>query len=396
MPSHTVLPWILSGIGIPTFVYAAGIAAVLRSPFLENQLVYQHRLRLLKGRDLDRPEQFGFAHRQATPFRIATDDGHNLHAWHVLPLGLYYKHAPRLLRDTAHRRPFAADADFTETVNFRLIREDPEARLVIHTHGASGTLTAWSRSASYRALSSLSPSKIHVLAFDYRGFGLSPGVPSEAGLLSDARAAFQWATDVAKIPPERIVVFGQSLGSGVAISLVDDLSLRSISPAGLVISSSFPDVATVLAEYRPAFGLRALGPFVRFPGVMDYFRRSMRNKWPNKQRLAEVVRRSSRYHIEILHAEDDEIVPRHLSDIIFEHAAKADAALEAKDFEQEKKRRLVQLGDGGWYVEWPTSKGFIRQEVVNYGRHDKIMAQPQTAMAIMRAFQSTSPNFGVD
>lgn len=96
----------------------------------------------------------------------------------------------------------------TRTVNFRLLRDDPEARLVLYMHGTSGTLGSKVRPASYRNIYSGATDSIYVLTFDYRGYGLSGGVPFEPGLLLGALAVVNWATEVAKISPDRIVAYG--------------------------------------------------------------------------------------------------------------------------------------------------------------------------------------------
>jgi abhydrolase domain-containing protein 12 len=390
MPSSTLS--ILSGIGIVSAIYTASLLSVLRIPWIEHQAVYMHRLRLIGRKNLNCPEQFGFAHRQVTPFSIATKDGIKLHAWHVLPIGLYYRNVTRLV--TKERGQFS-DADFQDTLNFRLLRDDPEARLVIHTHGSSGALAAYCRPESYRSLSSLAPNKIHVLAFDYRGFGLSSGSPTEQGLLLDAQAVFSWATKVAGIPAERIVVFGQSMGSGVAIALTRDLAIQQVPIAGLIITGAFTDVRTMLSEYRSFFGLRPFGPLAKFPGLMAVCTQGMRNKWQNRDGLIDIVRHSPSFHIQIFHAKDDPIVPWTLSNGFFEYAVKAtcNISISQGEFEQEKTNRKVDMGEGGWSVEWPTSNGLIRQEVPQYGNHDRIMSHPQIAIAVMKAFQNRDPKF---
>ena len=58
-----------------------------------------------------------------------------------------------------------------------------------------------------------------VLAFDYRGFGRSGGVPSEAGLYENAAAAYTYLTTVRQVPPSRVILAGRSLGSAVAVEL---------------------------------------------------------------------------------------------------------------------------------------------------------------------------------
>jgi abhydrolase domain-containing protein 12 len=384
---------ILSGIGIISATYIATLISILRVPWIENHAVYMHRLQLIGRKNLNCPEQFGFAYRQVTPFYIKTRDGVKLHTWHVLPLGLYHKNAKQLVAQATFE---PTGSDFRATLNFKLLRDDPEAKLVIHTHGSSGALAAYCRPETYRSLSSLATNKIHVLAFDYRGFGRSSGSPTEQGLRIDAKAVFDWATNEAGIPAPRIIVFGQSMGAGVAIALARDLSLKKVSIAGLIITGAFTDVRTMLAEYRSVFGIRPFGLLAMFPGLMALCTRGMCNKWENLDVLVDVLRHSQAYHIQIFHAQDDPIVPWSLSNIFFEHAVKAsrDTAMENDEFEKQKAEWTVDMDDGGWAVEWPTVKGFIRQEVVRRGNHDRIMAQPQIVMAVMRAFQAQDVTFG--
>lgn len=64
----------------------------------------------------------------------------------------------------------------------------------------------------------------NVIAIDYRGFGDSDGVPTEAGLVKDARAAWDWIK--ARSGDQKVMVMGQSLGTGVAAKLTEDLVLE--------------------------------------------------------------------------------------------------------------------------------------------------------------------------
>src|SRR5271168_2206552 len=89
--------------------------------------------------------------------------------------------------------------DITSRLAFKLLRNDPDARLILHMHGAAGTVGSGYRAPNYRALSAGRPEKIHVLTFDYRGFGRSSGTPSERGIILDAIAVVDWATNVAGI-----------------------------------------------------------------------------------------------------------------------------------------------------------------------------------------------------
>ena len=90
-----------------------------------------------------------------------------------------------------------------------------------------------------------------VLLFDYRGYGGNPGSPSEAGLYRDVRAAY--AHLVTLFPPERIVLFGESLGAAV----VTDLAAES-PVASLVLRSPFTDLPSVGARHYPFLPVRLL------------------------------------------------------------------------------------------------------------------------------------------
>lgn len=386
MAPNSMLYLTLTSVGAVLVLAATCIVVILRTPWLEKHVVYMHQLALTEGKDLNKPEQFGFAHNQVSPFYIETRDGVKLYTWHVLPLGVYHKHYKQLTQ--LQGRTHIAE-DFTQTPNFQLLKNDPESRLVIHTHGSSGALTAYARADTYRFLSALSPGKIHVLAFDYRGFGHSTGSPTEDGLREDVLSVYKWAAEVAMIPPERIVVFGQSMGAGPAISLAHELSIQNIAVAGLIITGAITSVPECLTEYR-IFGLRIL-PISRFPALLSWLTRGMQNKWPNKQRLTDFIQQAPRYHIEIFHAKDDPIVPWYLSNEFFQcaTAAPCDGRMSQIDIELEKEKRRIEMGEGGWAVEWPTARGLLRQEVTRYGLHDQIMAHPQIAMAVYRAFQST-------
>jgi fermentation-respiration switch protein FrsA (DUF1100 family) len=108
------------------------------------------------------------------------------------------------------------------------------------------------------------------LLFDYRGYGGNPGTPSEKGLASDARAALRYLASRRDVDKDRIVYFGESLGSGVAVGLAIEqppfaLILRSpftslvdvgrvhypFLPVALVLQDRFPSLARIATIERP-------------------------------------------------------------------------------------------------------------------------------------------------
>jgi fermentation-respiration switch protein FrsA (DUF1100 family) len=92
-----------------------------------------------------------------------------------------------------------------------------------------------------------------VLLLDYRGFGGNPGSPSEEGLARDARAARRFLVEQAGAAPDRLLYFGESLGSAVVTGLA-----VSHPPAGLLLRSPFTDLASVGQLHYPLLPVRHL------------------------------------------------------------------------------------------------------------------------------------------
>jgi len=91
---------------------------------------------------------------------------------------------------------------------------------------------------------------LSVLIFDYRGYGKSGGVPSEAGSYRDVKAAWAFLVGEKGVPPDRVILYGRSLGAAVAAALPD----RNRA-AALILESAFtsvPDLAQALYPWLPA------------------------------------------------------------------------------------------------------------------------------------------------
>ena len=94
-----------------------------------------------------------------------------------------------------------------------------------------------------------------VFAFDYRGYGTSQGKPTESHAYEDINSAYNYLTQNLKIPPERIIVLGRSVGGGSAVNLAMQKPV-----AGLIIESSFISAFQVIVPFR-------ILPFDKFPNL---------------------------------------------------------------------------------------------------------------------------------
>jgi fermentation-respiration switch protein FrsA (DUF1100 family) len=97
-----------------------------------------------------------------------------------------------------------------------------------------------------------------VLILDYRGYGDSEGAPSEAGTRRDARAGWDYLVGRRGFDPERIVIFGRSLGAAVAARLAADLVAGAAPPRALVLESTFTSVPDLGAEFYPWLPVRLI------------------------------------------------------------------------------------------------------------------------------------------
>ena len=94
---------------------------------------------------------------------------------------------------------------------------------------------------------------LQVLLFDYRGYGGNPGTPTETGLAADSRAARAYLARRPDVDASRIVYFGESLGTAVAV----DLAVEH-PPAALVLRSPFTSMTDVGQHHYPFLPVRLL------------------------------------------------------------------------------------------------------------------------------------------
>jgi uncharacterized protein len=126
--------------------------------------------------------------------------------------------------------------------------EAPDAPAVLVANGNGGH-----RGLRAPLAAALHDAGLAVLLFDYRGYGGNPGIPSEAGLALDVRAARAFLLEEAGVPADRLLYLGESLGAAVVTELATEHP-----PAGLVLRSPFVDLASVGAEHYPFLPVRAL------------------------------------------------------------------------------------------------------------------------------------------
>ena len=152
-------------------------------------------------------------------------------------------------------------------------------------HGRGGNVSHFENFAQAYA-----PLGYGIFMFDYRGFGLSRGTPSQKTLFEDARCAVRYLMSVKKIRPQDLVLYGHSLGNAPALFAA--VTLEKLPVKALILQSPFlstPDMAVCLWKHRyepRSFLYRATKIFVT---PFLYFNRFDNTRYAARLRLPTLV-----------------------------------------------------------------------------------------------------------
>ena len=204
----------------------------------------------------------------------------------LLALMYLFQRSLTYFPDTARTPP--AQAGLPQAQEVRLTTSDGERLIawsvapradkpvIVYFHGNGGALNLRVQRFSW-----LTASGYGLVALSYRGYGGSSGSPSEDGILRDARAAYDFA--VARYPAGRLVLWGESLGTAVAVALAAEREV-----GGVMLDAPFTSAADIGAAAYPFAPVRWL--------IKDAYRSD---------------RRIARVHapLLVLHGERDRVVP---------------------------------------------------------------------------------------
>ncbi len=180
-----------------------------------------------------------------------------------------------------------------------ILRADPShdsGLWVLHLHGNAVSAFSAEQLEHVRRLASFG---LNVLSFDYRGYGLTPGVASEAHMNEDAEAVYAELRRRG-IAAERIIVWGHSLGSGPAVNL----AARHVA-AALVLFGAFTSVPDAAADTYPYLPIRwlasvhfdslSLMPTLRMPVLIAHSKGDMTIPYHQGERLFAAAREPKRF-----------------------------------------------------------------------------------------------------
>lgn len=195
------------------------------------------------------PESEGFSYEEVM---LKTNDGVNISAWYV--------------------------------------PAENERGVLLFCHGNAGNISH--RMDSIRIFHDMN---LSVLIFDYRGYGNSEGKPSEDGTYLDAEAAWDYLVRVKQKKPEKVVLFGRSLGAAVAAEIA-----QRKNPGALILESAFTSVPDIGQSLYPFFPVRLLSKY----------------RYATVEKIADIACPKL-----IIHSPEDEIIPFRFGQRIFERAS---------------------------------------------------------------------------
>lgn len=187
--------------------------------------------------------------------------------------------------------------------------------------------------------------------------------------MKDGVAAVRWAMDAAKIPPDRIILVGQSLGTAVAAAVAEHYVQESqVEFAGTVLVAAFSDLPTLLLTYSIGGIVPILSPLRPYPSLQRSFSRYLRDTWDTSNRVGNLVRMSRKVNLYLFHSRDDFEIPWKHSETLFYAAANAtsSSSLSSKHIDGMKFQQDLQ--EGGIIESW-NAGGMkkISKHVVRYG-----------------------------
>ncbi|XP_068145176.1 lysophosphatidylserine lipase ABHD12 isoform X1 [Drosophila tropicalis] len=345
IPGTILISWLTGLVGLATLqtsllvflLFFVLLPLVFRySVTLQRGILFLTFIRYPKGLDLTNPASIGlYATRN---FYITVkdhdqdEDGISIGVWHVLPKNAVGHFKAELQveaafdieqaaaedqqqssietfdqdRDNSHelkklspalRSEFPVILPENEQLFYERLLRMPGGTVVLYLHGNTATRGSGHRSEVYKLLRNLN---YHVFSFDYRGYADSdPVSPTEEGVVRDAFMVYEYIANITSNP---IIIWGHSLGTGVATHLCAKLAhLKERGPRGVILESPFTNIRDEIRMHPFS------RPFKHLPWFDFTISRPM---YSNKLRFeSDIHIHEFPQPIMIIHAEDDVVVP---------------------------------------------------------------------------------------
>ncbi len=162
---------------------------------------------------------------------------------------------------------------------------DSHSPTIVYFHGNAGHIGYWGT-----AINPYINPGYGLLLLEYRGYGTNPGSPTEKGFYLDARAAMEFLKNEG-VAPREIVLFGESLGSGVAVQMASEFPV-----AAVILQSPYTSIVDVARIHYPFLPVRLL----------------LKDRYNSISKIEKL-----KAPLFIIHGEQDEIIPVKLAEQLY-------------------------------------------------------------------------------
>ncbi len=167
-------------------------------------------------------------------------------------------------------------------------------QILVYFHGNAGNIA--DRASKVRPYINAG---FGVMLVGYRGYGGNPGYPTETGLFHDASAALEHLNSLG-FKPKTWVLYGESLGSGVAVEMAERYASANTPVGALILEAPFTSMADAAAKHYPFVPAKAL----------------VKDRYDSQAKIAKISTR-----LLILHGDLDRVVPLSLGKELFDKAS---------------------------------------------------------------------------
>ena len=167
-------------------------------------------------------------------------------------------------------------------------KDNTKFKTILYLHGNAGSLEN-----RIHKINHFDDMNINFLLLSWRGFNGNAGKPSEKGLYQDARSAVKWLINKG-INEENIIIYGESLGTGVATEIAQNRNF-----AGIILESPFTSMIAAGKSKYPIFPIKLL----------------LKDKYESDKKIKNI-----KSPVLIMHGEEDKIVPFWMGEKMFQLA----------------------------------------------------------------------------
>ena len=232
----------------------------------------------------------------------------------------------KLRKDFKYKPEYNGQETFIETADGEQINalfyKGNKREVILYFHGNAGDLSGWQFVSE-----DFTVAGYYLLLIDYRGYGKSSGTISENGFYQDAAAAYAYLIERGFVPDD-IIIYGRSIGSGIAVELASQKPCK-----GLVLESPYASLPKLANEKLPFF----------FPSLYLKF------KFNNQEKINKVF-----CPVIFLHGMKDELIPASHTERLF------------KTFTGKKKKILIVNGSHNDLNSFPEYHQALQKDMSDF------------------------------